>query len=558
MAQVTSSRPLDDIEPDAEAHALRALSSLPGRVQVFHSVPFVKTGKEGARDGEIDIVIADPERGLLVLEVKGGKEVGFDPGGRGWYSVSLGGEVHTIKDPYGQAKRGLYALRDEIQRSGLFSPDGSMPLVYGWGCVIPQSRFDASTRTPMHVSSERTIDMADLQDPQGAVEAMFGHWAGERSGPSQADSGAVQAVVDQVLAPSFSTDRPLRYQIEEEAARFVALTREQTRIYDDFLKANRRALVEGHAGTGKTVLAERRATELADAGENTLFLCFNRMLADHLKEKLLDVENLQVATFHEMADLLSGHAEAQFPDNPDQAFWDEGAADLLFDAVEEAGVTYDAVIVDEAQDFRSTWWLPVHAMVAEGGRFYVFCDRKQNLFDTDLSELDALPTTLPLTTNCRTTQSIRRFLGRLVDVGDLEDADHLVEGEAVATRSYSEREEQVEMMEGIVRSLKGEGVSSSDIVLLSPFTREKSVLGERLGGWHVEPYTLEDPPESVLYHATIPRFKGLEAPVVLLFDVVADHVACTDRKVYAGASRAQNRLYLLHEEEWAPPRAEAS
>ena len=43
----------------------------------------------------------------------------------------------------------------------------------------------------------------------------------------------------------------------------------------EFLEGQTTVAVNGAAGTGKTIIACERAKQLADAGENVLFLCYN-------------------------------------------------------------------------------------------------------------------------------------------------------------------------------------------------------------------------------------------------------------------------------------------
>jgi superfamily I DNA/RNA helicase len=550
MAQFSSSHGLEAIETRSEREACeRFLEGLPETMRVFHSVPHVTQTDHGARDGEIDLIVLDPNQGLLVLEVKGGKEVGYDQD-RGWYSTSHDGQTHSIKDPFTQARRNLYSVRDRIRDAGIFSRHEELPFTYGYGCVFPHAVVQNGAM-PMHVRPELCIDARGLQRAEDSIEALFGFWRGKKGREEKVD-GWADVVADQVLAPSFRAEESLRVRIEREQAQFVELTEEQTEVYARILQANRQALVQGVAGTGKTILAQHRATELAESGEETLYLCFNRLLADHLAEDLSGVENLTVATFHELADVLSQRTRAvEFPEDPDQEFWDEGAADLLLQAIEATATRYDALVVDEAQDFRETWWLPVRELIDPEGYFYVFCDPEQNVYDTNLEPIEDLPTHVPLTTNCRTTTRIRKFAESLVDLGDITDAKHLADGEPVETYAFEEREEQVDILEDVVRRLKQDiGLSSSEIVLLSPFTREKSVLGNRLVGYHIEPINLKSPSEDTLYHSTILGYKGMDAPAVVVFDVMADHVASQDSHIYVGCSRAQNLLYLLHQKEW--------
>ncbi len=550
MAQLTSPTSLADIEPRSEREACHALiSGLADAACVLHSVPHVTQTDRGARDGEIDLVVVDPEQGLLVLEVKGGKEVGYDPD-RGWYSTSHGGTTHSIKDPFTQARRNLYSVRDRIRKEEIFSRHEELPFTYGHGCIFPHAVADGDA-VPMHVRPELCVDAPGLQEAKSAVGTVFGFWRGE-NGREEKVEGWSDAVLDRVLAPSFQAEESLRVRIEREQAQFVELTEEQTEVYGQILQANRQALVRGVAGTGKTILGQRRATELAESGEETLYLCFNRLLADHLAEDLSGVANLTVATFHELADVLSRRTRAvEFPENPDQTFWNEGAADLLLQAVEATDARYDALIVDEAQDFRETWWLPLRELIRKDGYFYVFYDPEQNVYNTNLKPIKALPTHVPLTTNCRTTSRIREFASGIAGLEDVSDAKHLAEGEPVETYAFEERDEQVETLGRIVRHLKQNiGLSSSEIVLLSPFRREKSVLGSRLAGYHIQPYSLESPSGDTLYHSTILGFKGMDATAVVLFDVMAGHVASQSSHVYVGCSRAANLLYVLHESQW--------
>ena len=548
--------PVTDFEHDSERVVYERLSQdLPDHVQVFFSVPYVQSTEKGMRDGEIDFVILDPDQGLLVLEVKGGKEVGFDSNKGSWYTISRGGNSEWIKDPYKQARRNLYALRDEIRHSDALSGQQQLPFTHGYACVFPHTFFGGDGM-PMHVRPEFTIDMRGLQSVEQQIHAIFQTW-GSRDSGNESLGPYMDQIVSNVLHPSFQTDRPLRVRLDVESALFKELTEDQAEIYDGFLRDNRRALIKGYAGTGKTVLAERRATELAESEQDTLLLCYNRLLADHLTSKLSEVENLRVATFHEMADLLAARSPwGEFPEDPDQKFWEEGAAELLFDIVEAENIRYDAVIVDEAQDFRASWWLPVRAMLREDSYFYVFCDPRQNVYGADLSEIEDLPTTVSLKTNCRTTRSIRAFLGTLTDSDDITDARYLAEGQSVESFSYEDREDQIGILERIVRKLKQEeGLSSSDILLMSPYRHKTSVLGDRLAGYEVKPYKLKEPREDTLYHSTILGFKGMDARAVILFDVERGHIASSKAHLYVGCSRARNLLYVVHEEGWTADRS---
>ena len=90
-------------------------ASLPGEYAGYHGVAWLarKPGG-GARDGEADFVIAHPERGVPVLEVKGGTEIRYEAEPGKWYSRDAAGEYHTIKNPFNQARENKYALREKL------------------------------------------------------------------------------------------------------------------------------------------------------------------------------------------------------------------------------------------------------------------------------------------------------------------------------------------------------------------------------------------------------------------------------------------------------------
>lgn len=531
---------------------------LPDDYAVFHSVPMLyRTRNSGIRPGEMDFVITHPRHGLLVLEVKGGEEVGRTSG-QGWYSVrhDTGARVSIKKDPFEQAKDNLFNLTRKIVDAGVVANRAQIPFPFGHACWFPGAdRINGDL--PTNAMPEVTLTRSDHSRTQTAIEQAFGAYRGARSVDRSTTEPVMQAVRERVLQPEFRVVRSLRTQIRDADETFSRMTEQQSELFNGMLKSNRRALVKGYAGTGKTFLAAHRAAELGRAGNSTLLLCYNRHLADHLEQKMADVPNTKVATFHQLVDELDRHVpDRSFPENPDDDFWRYGSADLLMDAVQYGGIQYDAVLVDEAQDFQEAWWAPVFEMLHEDAHFYVFLDPGQNIYETSLDGLVDLPTTVPLTKNCRSTAHISRFAAQVARRDEEVSPEHVGEGVEVRRRSFTGRDEQIGILEDIVRELKqDEKLSSSDIVLLSARSYDGCILaqeGHRLAGYDVERFSLEEPPESTLYYESIYGFKGMEAPVVVLFDVVDGHVTGSDANVYVGSTRARQLLYVVHEKGWTP------
>jgi len=558
MANMIPDIPVDGA-PVAEQQVYTWLrDGLPDDYTVFHSVPMLyRTTDRGIRPGEMDFVVTHPRHGLLVLEVKGGAEVGCTAD-RGWYSVrhDTGARVSIKKDPFEQAQTNLFKLTKKIVDAGVVRRRGDLPFPFGHACWFPGAdRIDGPL--PPNATPEVILTRSDHTRTQAAIEQAFGAYRGADSVDRSSAEPVLQAIRERVLQPEFRVVRSLRTQIRDADEMFSRMTEQQADLFNGMLRSNRRALVKGYAGTGKTFLAAHRAAELGRAGKSTLLLCFNRHLADHLEQKMAEVPNTNVATFHQLADELDVHVPGQsFPSHPDQEFWEFGAADLLMDAVAYGGIQYDAILVDEAQDFREAWWSPVFEMLHEDSHFYVFLDPGQNIFQTSLDGLVELPTTVPLTKNCRSTEHISRFAAQVARRDEDVSPEHVGEGVEVRRHAFADRDEQIDLLAGIVRTLKQEEkLSSSDIVLLSARSYERCLLADedyRLAGYDVAPFALDEPTESTLYYESIYGFKGMEAPVVVLFDVLDGHVTGSDATVYVGSTRARQVLHVVHQEGWTP------
>jgi len=212
------------------------------------------------------------------------------------------------------------------------------------------------------------------------------------------------------LAPSLATI------VSEDGAALVRLTEEQFNILE-VLCAFPRVGVSGGAGTGKTLVAMERARRLAAEGRRVLLLCYNRGLAAYLKPS---ADGFTVSTFHSLCDTLSTAAGLRWPTAPigpdAQAFWLEEAPALLLQALDRLpDQRFDAVIVDEGQDFHEYWWLAVERLLRrpKDDVLWVFFDQQQNIYGG--SSWDTLGLhTAPLTYNCRNTRRIAQYAYGLV------------------------------------------------------------------------------------------------------------------------------------------------
>ncbi|KJS01004.1 MAG: hypothetical protein VR65_10650 [Desulfobulbaceae bacterium BRH_c16a] len=156
------------------------------------------------------------------------------------------------------------------------------------------------------------------------------------------------------------------------------LTEDQFRVLNH-QRYHKRLLVKGCAGSGKTIVAVERAIRLSEAGMKVLITCFNPYLANHIKS-LTKGNNIDVISFNKLINSL-----IRDNSNGDVQEWNiyseptSKEIDKAFDEILSNKVYYDAVIVDEGQDFKEHWWLIIEAFLenSNGNILFIFADDKQ-------------------------------------------------------------------------------------------------------------------------------------------------------------------------------------
>lgn len=217
--------------------------------------------------------------------------------------------------------------------------------------------------------------------------------------PLQSESNNA-AHADRSFAAQLRTQMALIGKIIDE------LTYEQYRIIE-YLRTVKRAAISGCAGSGKTLVAAEKAIRLNNAGCSTLILCHSPFLAAHFRYLLKDSPSIKIWDFVEwVASVLGKTADS----NADWVHYYEPTESELFDAegvLRESTSGYDAIIVDEGQDFRATWWgLIEHAFAErEKGILYIFHDDRQAMLP-QRSQYPIADYPYPMSKNCRNAGAI--------------------------------------------------------------------------------------------------------------------------------------------------------
>lgn len=547
-----------------ERRLYRALKEhLPDDYTVFHSLPFLSIEEgRGIYEHEIDFLVVHRELGFLDIEVKGGSEIRYMQKQKKWISVANDGKEHTInKDPYRQASDNIHWLTREIMKRGILGAGAEeFPFSHGFAVAFPDASVDTKYFPPQ-IKEELTLDRSDLKLVYTRVAGIMEMW--QRKGKNRFISEREYSdLCNRFLMPEFKVAVSIAKRIEDEEAQIIRLTEEQSRLLD-YLKNQKQALIQGYAGTGKTQLAVEKARRLAAEGKTVLLMCFNAPLARYLESMAGEDEDaITIDNYHNLCIRMAQEAglPCEVPAEEDRGarkhFWDVEVPALLVAALDKLDTRFDAVIIDEGQDFRREWTESVLKLLKDGreGCLYIFFDERQNIYQGEL-QFPVQGEPFVLNENCRNTQRICELA---TAIGGVDPESYIYEnnpeGEKVRFMAYRNPGDQPGIIADIITRLLKKGIKSAQITILSPRIRGKSCMAEveELAGCRVEDYREHMPPGAVCF-SPLKRFKGLEADVVIFCDMDGKFPIHNPLDQYVAVSRAKHLLYVVHDRDWQPP-----
>lgn len=537
-------KPLVGTRSNAEKKIFSILRDwLPNEYIVFHSLPMYRESQKtgGLVDGEIDFLIAHPQKGLIVMEVKGGS-IGYDSSTGTWTSQDSQGFVHKIKNPYEQAKYYKYQLKDDIRKNHL-TREFNYPIFHAvWFPDIDLK----TTHLGISIQIEKiTLDSNDFSSVEKSFKTLFNESLGKQE--SSPTSKGVKALI-QYLAPTWEFSTTLSSQLMYENQQINEATLSQYKALS-LLERIPRALISGCAGSGKTLLALEKARRLSENGKSVIMVCFNKKLAAWMKKVTQPESKIEVFHFHGLCSHFGQMANLPIP-SPDpesrsDAFFEYELPEFLMDGLQEIDQRYDAIIIDEGQDIKTTWWIPLQELLKDPnqGVFYIFYDDNQSIYNKERNFPFSGPI-FPLHENCRNTQLIHNDILKLY-MGSVLPASIGPEGRRPEYIIFKVNQVEKQILKQSIKKLvHSDGIKPDELVVLTPLRMSKSKWEEgfKIGNlqlsWDINA-------KGKIRCSTIHSFKGLESPVILMTEL--DELFSKDYKelLYVGMSRARNHLILI-------------
>ena len=283
-------------------------------------------------------------------------------------------------------------------------------------------------------------------------------------------------LIEDILCKSIDVRPVLRAAVDDAEQQRNRLTANQAKVFR-IIGGRRRAVVSGGAGTGKTVLAVEKARALANAGLSVLLLCYNRPLADSLAIGLKDELLIQAQSYHQLCDQRirqahqKGHdilkeAIEAYPGTSDQHRFDVQMPYALALSADVLDERFDALVVDEAQDFSDEYWLGMEMLLRDekNSYLYIFIDENQALYPRR-AKLPVEDEAFYLTNNCRNTAPIHET-GYCFYQGIPIDPPELLGQEVIWTGLDKIETQADEVAKRVHQWVHVEGLKPEDIAVL--------------------------------------------------------------------------------------------
>lgn len=480
-------------------------------------------------NGESDFILINPNYGIMVLELKGGSITCINGE---WFSISSSNIKRSIKDPEKQANEAKYNLLSKLRSNNINS--------YITTAVWFPDCIKDKVSLPLSMPKEIILDMLSFNNIEERIVNVFNYRANKESFIIRKLLDSDYKKIIDILNPKVDIKIPLVRISNKINMKYIKLNDEQNHCFEQ-LDGNKIISVSGNAGTGKTVLAVKKAFRESKIGKKVLFLCYNTLLKENISKESDD--NFEVFSIHSFAeDYLNKYNKISYDDFQENGSYEEMMNSFIKEASNnkaEKRVFYDSIIIDEGQDFTKEWFEVIKEFLHKDSSLCVFYDKNQMLYNKygrlDISFLE-IGTKYELKRNMRNTDEIYLSALSIIDISKDNVKLNGVTGIKPDIIFSENLFSKVEHLRNIITELKkNEYLSDNNITVLTMEARKKLKYKK----------SIED-----IFNGdveSIRKFKGLENDVIIIPDVPHNFMDDIDLRnlLYVGMSRAKVHVILI-------------
>lgn len=504
------------------------LSQLDDDFYIFQDRHWIFKNKYKCRtETETDFLLVHPQKGLLILEVKGGTRFSYDGENDKWKS----GDDISYKNPYtkqlANSKKLPLFLKEKIHtlKNKWFN--------CGYAICFPHIDILEGNLAPF-MEKEVTLFSYDLNNLSNRINEIYRHYS------SPSDRAIGKNLVEEIknlITPQTEFKKSLSAELEDEKERIIHLTKEQEEILDGFYKASKPILIEGPAGTGKTQLAISQAISDIKSDKFVLFLTNSQESKYYISKEI----SLNINTTTKNLAILTVKEINLFQEILDNKINEE--------------YTEIKIIIDEAQQLEGNFLREIAEYIKEmvNISLLIFKDDSQKTNENNIQNIFH-PNNYKLTKIIRNTVEIFDSYKEYISPNYRVNPPKRKFKEVFIESLTSDKEIINCLQEQIFSVISNDKVSPKNITILFSAKPGSNILdcirlsleNHKLLLNEFSLYSNTDSKE--ITWSTVYNFQGLENHIILLVELEPEPVSETlrlRRLRYIGRSRACSILYIL-------------
>lgn len=513
-----------DLRGESEVYHL--LSQLDDDFYIFQDRYWIFKNKDGARtERETDFLLVHPQKGLLIIEVKGGTRFSYDGEHDKWKS----GDNISYQNPY---KKQLANSKNlPLFLKGELPSLKNRWIPCGYAICFPHIDI-LEGNLALFMERDVTLFRDDLKNLGEKINEIYSHYSNNNNHHQPLGKKIVEEIKT-LITPKSEFRKSLSAKLEDEEQTIIKLTKEQQEILDGFYKVKTPILIDGPAGTGKTQLAISQAISDIQLYKLVLFITNSQDSKDYIyKEISLNVEiNNDLLKIFTLQELSLVQKVLENKENLEKV----------------------RIIIDEAQQLDGDFLRKIadYASQMFNLSILIFKDDSQKTNENDIQEIFK-PFNYTLQKVIRNTinifDSYEEYISPTYKV-----KKPVRQFKEVSTDYYITDEDLIKAIKSnILALINDEKVLPKHITIL--FSKKPSQnffdsIASKISTFKFKRFSLASPlhPQTITW-STIYDFQGLENHIILLVELEPEPISETirlRRLRYIGRSRACSILYIF-------------
>lgn len=479
-------------------------------------------------DVEIDFILLLKDMGIVIVEVKGG-HISFD--GEDW--IQSDSKSSRAIHPATQAKRNMNTFREFLRNrwsQGNIKSD--------WIVCFPDSQVKKSNSPDLPLEK-----LVDKNNTKYILSTIKSNLNAKTNASAPSGKTWIEAALKHVQPKSLN-DVDKESALGNNYAHIKELTHQSIELLEQ-LSDNDKFIVYGPAGSGKTWLAFEQSKIWIEQGLKVGIVAYNRGLISYMNKKNLELpEGARpkfTGTFHEFAKKIGSSAGSPANYNEDN---DQYAASLV-KAAEKLSEEekFDAFIVDEAQDFMSSWWTTLEMSLRHDGKIGAFGDVNQKVFGRRHLPISKYAK-FRLKENIRNSKQIAELAAPFAEESLVARGPNSFPVELIEVPEQKVIEKADDLVE---RLTEKENWHPGEIALLT--TKNRHPVHAEIANKDRDLYWADFWTNESVFYGTVGGFKGLERPVVILAIDGFHNAEDFNDFMYVGLTRARDKLIVIGSKE---------